>query len=56
MLYDMYNSGFMEVRVDGKMYSLKERILLSKNNKHTIEIVVDKIQLSLWMISVWVKP
>lgn len=43
MLYDMYNSGFMEVRVDGKMHSLKERILLSKNNKHTIEIVVDKI-------------
>ena len=43
MLYDMYNSGFMEVRVDGKMYSLKERILLSKNNKHTIEVVVDKI-------------
>ena len=43
MLYDMYNSCFMEVRVDSKMYSLKERILLSKNNKHTIEIVVDKI-------------
>ncbi len=45
MLYDTYNSGFMEVRVDGKMYSLKERIILSKNNKHTIEIVIDKIPL-----------
>ncbi len=45
MLYDVYNSGFLEVRVDGKMYSLKERILLSKNNKHTIEVVVDKIPL-----------
>ncbi|MDD2656849.1 MAG: ATP-binding cassette domain-containing protein [Patescibacteria group bacterium] len=43
MLYDMYNSGFLEVRVDGKMYSLKDRIVLSKNKKHTIEIVVDKI-------------
>jgi len=43
MLYDIYNSGFLEVRVDGKMYSLKERIILSKNNKHTIEVVVDKI-------------
>ena len=43
MLYDMYNSGFLEVRVDGKMHSLKERIVLSKNKKHTIEIVVDKI-------------
>ncbi len=43
MLYDMYNSGFLEVRVDGKLYSLREQIKLSKNNKHTIEIVIDKI-------------
>ncbi|MBD3311499.1 MAG: ABC-ATPase UvrA [Candidatus Magasanikbacteria bacterium] len=43
MLYDMYNSGFAEVRVDGKMKSLKEKIILSKNKKHTIEIVIDKI-------------
>jgi excinuclease ABC subunit A len=43
MLYDTYNSGFMEVRVDGKMKSLKNRINLSKNKKHTIEIVVDKL-------------
>jgi len=44
MLYDMYNSGFLEVRVDGKMKSLKDRIVLSKNNTHTIEVVVDKMQ------------
>lgn len=43
MLYDMYNSGFLEVRVDGKFKSLKDKIILSKNFKHTIEIVVDKI-------------
>ena len=43
MLYDTYNSGFLEVRVDGKMYSLKDQIVLSKNKKHTIEVVVDKI-------------
>ncbi|MBI2436523.1 MAG: ATP-binding cassette domain-containing protein [Candidatus Magasanikbacteria bacterium] len=43
MLYDTYNSGFLEVRVNGKMHSLKERIILSKNNTHTIEVVVDKI-------------
>jgi excinuclease ABC subunit A len=43
MLYDMYNSGYLEVRVDGKMQSLRERIVLDKNKKHTIEIVVDKI-------------
>ncbi|OGH84483.1 MAG: excinuclease ABC subunit A [Candidatus Magasanikbacteria bacterium RIFOXYA2_FULL_44_8] len=43
MLYDLYNSGYLEVRVDGKMKSLRERIVLEKNNKHTIEVVVDKI-------------
>ncbi|PLX26920.1 excinuclease ABC subunit A [Candidatus Parcubacteria bacterium] len=43
MLYDMYNSGFLEVRVDGKIRSLKDRIVLSKNKKHTIEIIVDRI-------------
>lgn len=43
MLYDMYNSGYLEVRVDGKMKSLRDRIVLDKNKKHTIEIVIDKI-------------
>jgi excinuclease ABC subunit A len=43
MLYDMYNSGFLEVRVDGKIKSLRNQIKLSKHKKHTIEIVVDKI-------------
>jgi excinuclease ABC subunit A len=43
MLYDMYNSGYLEVRVDGKIRSLKDRIVLSKNKKHTIEIIIDRI-------------
>ncbi|MDD2758585.1 MAG: ABC-ATPase UvrA, partial [Patescibacteria group bacterium] len=43
MLYDLYNSGFAEVRIDGKFHSLREQIVLSKNNKHTIEVVVDRI-------------
>lgn len=46
MLYDMYNAGFMEVRIDGQTHSLKDQIKLSKNKKHTIEIVVDKIPLA----------
>jgi excinuclease ABC subunit A len=45
MLYDMYNNGFLEVRVDGEIKSLKERIMLSKNKKHTIEIIIDKFDL-----------
>jgi excinuclease ABC subunit A len=43
MLYDLYNSGFAEVRLDGKFKSLRNKIELKKNFKHTIEVVIDKI-------------
>ncbi|MDD4995580.1 MAG: excinuclease ABC subunit UvrA [Patescibacteria group bacterium] len=46
MLYDWYNSGFLFVRVDGKMRKLSGRILLDKNKKHTIELVTDIIPAS----------
>jgi len=45
MLYNYYNNGYLEVRVDGKMHSLKDQIVLNKNKKHTIEVVIDKIVL-----------
>ncbi len=48
MLYDLYNSGFLEVRVDGKIKSLRTRIVLSKNNQHTIEVVVDKLPATMF--------
>lgn len=35
--------GFVRVRVDGIIYDLSETIKLEKNNKHTIEIVVDRL-------------
>lgn len=46
MLYDMYNSGYLHVRVDGKIMSLKDQIQLSRHKKHTIEIVVDTMSLT----------
>lgn len=36
-------SGYVRVRVDGNMYELTEDIKLEKNNKHNIEIVVDRL-------------
>lgn len=36
-------SGFARVRVDGIIYDLFEDIVLEKNKKHTIEIVVDRL-------------
>ena len=36
-------SGFVRVRVDGILYDLSEKIEIEKNNKHNIEIVVDRL-------------
>ncbi|MBO5409458.1 MAG: excinuclease ABC subunit UvrA [Clostridia bacterium] len=36
-------SGFIRVRVDGNQYDLAEEIKLDKNQKHTVEIVVDRM-------------
>ena len=47
MLYNFLNAGFSEVRIDGTFYSLRERIDIDKNKKHTIELVVDRIPAGL---------
>lgn len=39
--------GFKQVRVDGIIKDLAEDFLLIKTNKHTIEVVVDRLSLSL---------
>ncbi|WP_343248520.1 excinuclease ABC subunit UvrA [Diplocloster hominis] len=36
-------SGYVRVRVDGNQYELSEDIQLSKNIKHNIEIIVDRL-------------
>ncbi len=36
-------SGYVRVIVDGNMYELEEEIKLNKNQKHDIEIVVDRL-------------
>lgn len=38
--------GFVRVRVDGEVLSLDEKIELNKNNKHSIEIVVDRLKVA----------
>lgn len=47
MLYDFLNAGFSEVRVDGKFYSLRDRIDLSRYKQHTIDLLVDRIPAGL---------
>lgn len=45
LLYDLLDKGYSEVLVDGKRYKLRERIILSKNKKHDIDVLVDSIVL-----------
>ena len=46
LLYDLYNSGFARVRIDGKEYRLDEKIELARYQQHTIEVVVDTITIA----------
>ncbi len=46
MLYDMLNKGYEKAIIDGEEKSLRERIVLEKNDKHKIDIVVDEIFVS----------
>lgn len=36
-------SGYVRVRIDGNLYELSEEIVLDKNIKHNIEIIVDRL-------------
>ena len=42
---DAKRSGYSRVRVDGNMYELDEEIKLDKNQRHNVEIVVDRLVL-----------
>lgn len=45
LLYDLLGRGYEEAIIDGTRVSLRERVELSKNQKHDIDIVVDTIPL-----------
>jgi len=43
VLDDAKRSGFVRVRVDGSIYDLSDKISLDKNQRHSIEIIVDRL-------------
>ncbi len=43
ILDDAKKSGFVRVRADGSFYELSETISLNKNQKHSIDLVVDRL-------------
>ncbi|MEK7109516.1 MAG: excinuclease ABC subunit UvrA [Patescibacteria group bacterium] len=46
LLYDYLNKGFERARIDGKDFSLRERIDLARHKKHDIEMLVDEVSAS----------
>ena len=42
-LENLRKSGYSRVRIDGNLYDLSEEIKLQKNNKHFIEVIVDRL-------------
>ena len=45
LLYDLLGKGYAEVLVDGERKKLREQIILSKNKRHEIDVLVDRIAL-----------
>lgn len=46
LLYDLLGKGYGKVKIDGKMKNLREQIILSKNKKHNIDVLVDEMFLT----------
>jgi len=49
LLYDLLGKGFEEVKIDGERKKLRERIVLQKTKRHTIDVLVDAIYVSEFM-------
>lgn len=43
LLYDLLGKGFEKVIIDGKPHSLREKIVLDRNKRHSVDAVVDSI-------------
>ena len=43
LLEDMARKGYVRARIDGAIYELSDLPALNKNQKHTIEIVIDRL-------------
>ncbi len=45
LLEQLRKEGYVRVRIDGEVYPIEETPALDKNNKHTVEAVIDRIVL-----------
>ncbi len=47
LLYDLLNDGFRKVRVDGEFFSLRERVIMPRNERHDISVVIDEVPVEM---------
>ncbi len=45
LLYDALAKGFASARIDGTEHSLRDQVILSKNKKHSIDLLVDELKI-----------
>lgn len=46
LLYDLLGKGYRQVRIDGKVHNLRDTIVLEKNKRHDIDVLVDEMYVS----------
>ena len=46
LLNNLYRQGFTKARINGKIHQLSRKIVLSRYQKHSIEIIIDSIKIS----------
>ncbi len=46
LLEGLQKKGYSRARIDGKIYDLATSLALLKNNRHTIEVVIDRLSIS----------
>ncbi len=46
LLYDLLAKGYETVKIDGQIKQLREKIILSKNSRHDIDVLIDDIFVS----------
>jgi excinuclease ABC subunit A len=46
LLYDLLGKGYEHVQIDGKGHNLREQIVIEKNKRHDIDVLVDEIFIS----------
>jgi len=46
LLYNYFNLGYSEARIDGQESSLRDKVNLAPKKKHDIDIVIDKVMLN----------